>query len=136
MKYKNNDNNINKKEKENLILLTSIPKRLRKRKMLDYYFNKFDNKLLMIILYEKGVLACVDFSKIIEVTGIFGFKVNKKFILILTTSLLSFGIYYFFNRNNYYIEVNNFQNNHEQNNNNDNIHENNITDVFEGYPLY
>ena len=135
-KYKNNNNNINKKEKENLILLTSIPKRLRKRKMLDYYFNKFDNKLLMIILYEKGVLACVDFSKIIEVTGIFGFKVNKKFILILTTSLLSFGIYYFFNRNNYYIEVNNFQNNQEQNNNNDNIHENNITDVFEGYPLY
>jgi hypothetical protein len=137
LKYKNIQKY--KKEKEQLILLSSIPKRLRKRKILNYYFNKFENnKILMIILYEKGVLACVDFSKIVEVTEFFGFSVNKNVILIIVTCIFSFSVYYFFNRNNIINEQNNFYNNNNEinNENDENINHNNINDVFEGYPLY
>ena len=138
LKYKNK-NNINKKEKEQLIVLSSIPKRLRKRKILNYYFNKFDNnKLLMIILFEKGVLACVDFSKIIKVTEFFGFSVNKNFILLISTCIFSFGVYYFFNRDNNINEQNIIENNNNEvnNENDENTDDININDVFEGYPLY
>ena len=137
LKSKSNQNY--KKEKEQIILLSSIPKRLRKRKILNYYFNKFDNnKLLMIILYEKGVLVCVDFSKIVKVTEFFGFFVNKNFILIIATCIFSFGVYYFYNRNTIINEQNNFENNNNDlnNENDENTNDNNINDVFEGYPLY
>ena len=92
----------------------------------------------MIILYEKGVLACVDFSKIVEVTEFFGFSVNKNVILIIVTCIFSFSVYYFFNRNNIINEQNNFYNNNNEinNENDENINHNNINDVFEGYPLY
>ena len=92
----------------------------------------------MIILYEKGVLVCVDFSKIIKVTEFFGFSVNKNFILLISTCIFSFGVYYFFNRDNYINEQNIIENNNNEvnNENDENTDDININDVFEGYPLY
>lgn len=83
------------------ILLNSLPKRIRNKKPLAFYIDKFDNdkKLIMLILMEDGVLFSLDFTDIIEKDKkgmwkwIFN-ECNYTILLIVFANMLTFGIYF------------------------------------------
>jgi hypothetical protein len=68
------ENPISKKEGTDLVKLLdmrrisflSLPKCFKPKIIHDYYFDKFDNKYILIILIDDGVLLSLDFSKSIE----------------------------------------------------------------------
>ena len=48
------------------ISLISLPKCFKPKKIYDYYFDIFDNKYILILLIDDGVLLSLDFSKSIK----------------------------------------------------------------------
>ena len=83
------------------IVLNSLPKRIRNKKPLAFYIDKFDNnkRLIMLILMEDGVLFSLDFTDIIEKDKkgmwkwIFN-ECNYTILLIVFANILTFGIYF------------------------------------------
>ena len=48
------------------ISFISLPKCFKPSKIYDYYFDKFDNKYILILLIDDGVILSLDFSKSIK----------------------------------------------------------------------
>ena len=118
-------------EQSKQILLNSVPKRLRNKKFLSFYFDNFKDKLILLILLEGGILLSVNFKFDNQNFTLFnksfisfkGFNVQNLFILV--NFLILGGLILDDNINNIYNFLNGNNNENENlneghNNNNDN----------------
>ena len=80
------------------ISFISLPKSFKPSKIYDYYFDKFNNKYILILLIDDGVILSLDFSKSIKNknnSAIFYMdSISNKKIIMLTINFI-FLFFYF-----------------------------------------
>ena len=81
------------------IIFTSLPKRFRKQKILSFFIDKFDEKMVLFLLMEKGILLSLDFSDIVNryKNGMWKSMLtecNYTILLIVLANFMTFGIYF------------------------------------------
>ena len=129
-------------EKSKQILLNSVPKRLRNKKFLSFYFDNFKDKLILLILLEGGILLSVNFKFNNQNYTLFdksfisfkGFNVQNIFILV--NFILLGGLILDDRINNIYNFLNNNGNNNENENLNEEHNNNNIINNNENEQIY
>ena len=128
-------------EQSKQILLNSVPKRLRNKKFLSFYFDNFKDKLILLILLEGGILLSVNFKFDNQNFTLFnksfisfkGFNVQNLFILV--NFLILGGLILDDNINNIYNFLNG-NNNENENLNEANNNNNNIINNHENEQIY
>jgi len=144
----NNDNILNflkindNLEKSKEILLNSVPKKLRNKKFLSFYFDNFKDKLILLILFEGGILLSVNFKFNNQNYTLFdksfisikGFNVQNIFILV--NFILLGGLILDDRINNIYNFLNNNGNNNENENLNEEHNNNNIINNNENEQIF
>ena len=128
-------------EQSKQILLNSVPKRLKNKKFLSFYFDNFNDKLILLILLEGGILLSVNFKFDNQNFTLFnksfisfkGFNVQNLFILV--NFLILGGLILDDNINNIYNFLNG-NNNENENLNEANNNNNNIINNHENEQIY
>lgn len=81
------------------IVFNSLPKRFRKQKILSFYIDRFDDKMVLFLLMERGILLSLDFSEIVNryKNGMWRSMLtecNYTILLIVLANFMTFGIYF------------------------------------------
>ena len=80
------------------ISFISLPKSFKPKKIYDYYFDIFDNKYILILLIDDGVLLSLDFTKSIKNknnSAVFLMEsISSKKIIMLTINCFFFFFYF------------------------------------------